>query len=234
VAGPLLFFYAVEQGAPFAARAASGALVGLIPLTAFCLAHAALARPAGRLPRRWSAPLCLAAGWATFLVAAALLHPFPVPRWGAPLVGGAALAAGLALIRTPPHDGQPPMRHHPALELGLRMAAAALLVTSLTGLAARLGPTWSGLLTPFPVASSVLLIGGHLADGPASLGETVRGFLLGLYGFAAFLAVLSFALVPLGLPAAFALGLAASLSVAALVARRPWRRGRRPTPPPSS
>lgn len=223
VAGPLLLFYTLEQGAPFAARAASGALVGLVPLTIFCLAHAGLARATLRLPRRLAAPLCLAAGWAAFLAAAVALRPLPVPPWAAPGVGLGALSLGLALLRPPPDDGQPPARHHPALELALRMAAAALLVVTLTGLAARVGPTWSGLLTPFPVASSVLVIGAHLVEGPASLGETVRGFLLGLHGFVAFLAVLSFALVPLGAAGAFALGLGASLAVAALVALRPGR-----------
>jgi hypothetical protein len=104
------------------------------------------------------------------------------------------------------------------------MLAAALLVTTLTGLAARLGPTWSGLLTPFPVASSVMVIGAHLADGPGGLGETIRGFLLGLYGFVAFLTVLSFGIVPLGAGAAFSAGIGASLTVTAVAARRPWRR----------
>jgi hypothetical protein len=242
VAGPALLLYALEQGRAFAAAAAVGTLVGLVPLTVFCLAHAALARAALRLPRQLAAPLALAGGWAAFLAAAALLHPLPAPAWAAPLVGAAALAAGLALVPPIPADGarakpeqgdtQPPPRHHPAVELGLRMLAAALLVVTLTGLAARLGPTWSGLLTPFPVASSVVLVGAHLADGPHTLPETIRGFLLGLYGFVAFLSALAFGLEPLGTAAAFTLGLAASLAVAATVARRPWRRGTRERPPP--
>jgi hypothetical protein len=226
VAGPALLFYAVEQGRPFAAAAALGSLVGLVPLTAFCLAHASLARATSRLPRRLSAPLCLAGGWAAFLAAAALLRPLAVPAWAAPAVGVAALAAGLALLPAVPGDGQPPLRHHPGVELGLRMLAAALLVTTLTALAARLGPTWSGLLTPFPVASSVVVIGAHLADGPQTLGETVRGFLLGLHGFVAFLTVLAFGLAALGTAAAFGLGLCASLAIAAIAASRPWRRWR--------
>jgi hypothetical protein len=241
VAGPTLCFYALEQGPAFAATAASGTLVGLVPLTVFCLAHASLARVTLHLPRGLAAPLCLAAGWAAFLAAAVLLRPLPVPRWAAPLVGAAALAAGLLLVRESAGDGRPPARHHAGVELALRMLAAALLVTTLTSLAARLGPTWSGLLTPFPVASSVMLFGAHLAGGgglrpttgrgpspsnrsPSGLGETIRGFLLGLYGFVAFLTVLSFGLVPLGAGAAFTLGIAASLSVTAAAASRPWRR----------
>jgi hypothetical protein len=231
VAGPTFLVYTLEQGRAFAATAAAGTLVGLVPLSAFCVAHAHLVRAALRLPRRLSAPLCLAAGWVAFLAVAAVLHPFAVERWAAPLVGAAALAAGLAVSPTVPGDGQPASRHHRGVELALRMLAAAALVTTLTGLAARLGAAWSGLLTPFPVASSVVLVGAHLADGPARLAETARGFLLGLYGFVAFLAVLAFGLVPLGAALAFTLGLAASLSVAAVVAWRPWRARTKAGPP---
>ena len=216
VAGPILFFYAVEQGAAFASSAARSTLVGLVPLTVFCVVDAAVARTALRLPRRVAAPLSLVSGWAAFLASAALLRPLHLPAWACAPVGAAAVVAGLALLPEVPGDGQPPLRHHPAMELALRMAAAALLVTALTGLAAHLGPTWSGLLTPFPVASSVVVIGAHLADGPESLPETLRGFLLGLFGFVAFLAVLTFGLLPFGVAGAFSLGVAASLLVTTL------------------
>lgn len=222
----MLLFFTLEQGTLFAARAASGALLGLVPLALFCLVHLRLAHKLSRLPRRLSAPLCLLSGWAAFLAAALVLRRLPVPSWAAPLLGACALVAGLAFAPSPADDGQVSARHHPALELGLRMLAAALLVASLTGLSARLGPVSSGLLTPFPVASSVLVFGTHLAEGPSSLCELLRGFLVGLFGFVAFLAVLSFALVPLGAAKAFALGLGLSLVIAGLLAVCPWRRAR--------
>jgi hypothetical protein len=225
VAGPTLLFFALEQGLPFTAAAAHGTLLGLVPLCAFCLSHAVLAGALrGRVRRRVAAPLCLAAGWGAFLAVAALLRPVQLPGWGALLAGAGALLAGRALVPAIPADGEPPLRHHPALELGLRMLLAACLVTGLTALAGALGPTWSGLLTPFPVASSVLVLGTHLADGPDHLSVLLRGFLVGLHGFVAFLTVLAFGLVPLGVGAAFGLGLAASLTIAALVTWRPWQR----------
>jgi hypothetical protein len=226
VAGPTLLFFAVEQGPAFGAAAALGTLVGLVPLTAFCLAHAHLAR-ALHLPRRLAAPLCLAGGWTAFLACAALLRPVHVPAWAAPLVGGAALVAGSLLVPEIPGDAlrqardeRTMYRHHPPLELALRMLAAAALVTSLTALAARLGTAWSGLLTPFPVASSVVIAGTHLADGPEHLADLLRGFMAGLHGFVAFLVTLAFGLGPLGIGAAFASGLAASLAISAVAARR--------------
>ncbi len=225
VAGPILLFYALEQGSAFAASAARSTLLGLVPLTAFCLVHAAAARRLVRRPRRLAAPASLLCGWSAFLVLAALLHPVHLPGWACALVGAAALAAGVGLVPAVPADGQPPLRHHPALELALRMAAAALLVTALTGLARSLGATWSGLLTPFPVASSVVVAGAHLADGPDTLPETVRGFLVGLFGFVAFLTVLAYGLEPLGAIAGFAAAVAASAAVAGPLLH--WfRRGR--------
>jgi hypothetical protein len=229
VAGPTLLFFALEQGPAFTAAAARSTLVGLVPLSAFCVTHAALAR-ALRLPRRWAAPLCLLSGWAAFLGCAALLRPVRLPAWGCLALGAAALAAGLLLLPEVPADAlrqaqgeRATHHHHLALELALRMLAAAGLVTGLTALAGRLGPAWSGLLTPFPVASSVVVLGAHLADGPHRLADTLGGFLLGLYGFVAFLTVLAYGLEPLGIAAAFALGLGASLALSAAAARRPWR-----------
>jgi hypothetical protein len=225
VAGPALLFYALEQGDAFAATAARSTLVGLVPLTVFCLVHASLARAAIGLPRRVAAPLCLASGWAAFLACVALLRPLRLPGWACTAAGAAALLAGLLLLPEVPGDGRPPLRHHPAIELALRMLAAAAMVTALTGLAGRLGPGWSGLLTPFPVASSVVVIGTHLADGPGALPDTLRGFLLGLHGFVAFLTVLWLGLEPLGVATAFGLGLGASLLISGVAARRPWRAG---------
>ena len=40
VAGPTLLFYAIQQGALFAADAARGSLLGLVGVAAFCLAYA--------------------------------------------------------------------------------------------------------------------------------------------------------------------------------------------------
>src|SRR3954451_10258382 len=57
IVGPVLLVTALEHGAGFAARAASGTLLGLVALSAFTLAYARAAR---RL--RW--PSSLAAGWA--------------------------------------------------------------------------------------------------------------------------------------------------------------------------
>ncbi len=216
VTGPILLFCALEQGLAFAASAARSSLLGLLPLAAFCVVHAATARAALGLPRRVAAPLCLASGWASFLALAALIRSLHVSAWACAALGAAALLAGLSLVPAVPGDGGPPLRHHPALELVLRMLAAALLVAALTGAAGVLGPAWSGLLASFPVASSVVVMGAHLADGPDTLPETLRGLLLGLFGPVAFLTVLARGLEPLGVARAFSIGFAAAVAVASI------------------
>jgi hypothetical protein len=98
------------------------------------------------------------------------------------------------------------------------------MVLSLTGLAQALGPAWSGLLAPFPVASSVVVAGCHLSQGPDALGQVLKGFLLAMLGFVAFLIIVALGLQGLGLAWAFGLGLAASLLVQAPLML--WRRAR--------
>src|SRR3954469_5474549 len=82
VVGPILIALDAQHGDAFAARAAAGALAGLISLTAFLVAYAWLAR---RLP--W--PASLAASWAAFAVLTAALDGIsPSAEVGLPLVIG--------------------------------------------------------------------------------------------------------------------------------------------------
>ena len=67
VAGPVLVFYALEQGTLFAARAANGTLTGLIATVAFVVAYASASA-------RWSWPACVALGWTTFAAVVLTLH----------------------------------------------------------------------------------------------------------------------------------------------------------------
>jgi len=210
VAGPVLLFYALEQGPGFAARAASLTLLGLVSLSGFCLAYgwASLAGP----------PLvALPLGWAAFAALTALLA---VVEQG-PAVHLAAGAGALALSRRllPPAARPRPAGPASAAMLAARMAAAALLVVALTGLARAVGPRLSGLLTPFPVAATVLVVAAHRAGGACAAGGVLRGLLAGLFGFAAFCFLLALALPAWGVAAAFGLALGACLAVQLVVLR---------------
>src|SRR4051794_35189591 len=84
IAGPVLLIDAHERGTDFAARAASGTLLGVIALSAFAVAY-------GRVAAGGSWRRSLVAGWAAAAVLAGAVGWAPA---GLPL---AAVAAGLSL-----------------------------------------------------------------------------------------------------------------------------------------
>jgi hypothetical protein len=176
VAGPILLVITLEHGEVFGARVARGALLGIIALSAFCVVFAAAA--AARM--RWPAALLI--GWAAYAGVAACGS-----RWDAPPVAGlsAALVALLlarAFLSSKNHvDALSPS---PSWDLYARAGATAVLVIVLTTVAGTLGPAVSGVLTPFPVAGSVLAAFTLAHDGPAASVAMLRGFVIALPGFA--------------------------------------------------
>jgi hypothetical protein len=213
VGGPLLLFYAWDHGAAFVARAAEQALSGIFSLCAYCVAYAWLARSLRR--HRWPWQLsALPISWGVFLASTGLFL-LRVPSGS---VAALLAAVGLGLgSRCLPHVDRPaaatervsePRRGLPYwAELGLRMLATALLVGTLSAVAGVLGPELSGLLTPFPVASTVLLVATHWVDGADEAIVLLRGFFSGMWGFAAFCAAIAWTALPLGPAAGFGLGL---------------------------
>ena len=100
----------------------------------------------------------------------------------------------------------------PIWDLPARMAVATTLVVAVTAGASTLGPRLSGLLATFPIFATVLTVFAHQVQGAAAARQVLRGLLMGLYGFAAFFAVLSLLLSRASVPIAFlAAGLAAML-----------------------
>ncbi len=217
VAGPVLLFLSIEQGAAFAARAAEATLAGLVAVAAFAVGYAWTA-----VRRPWWASL--GAGWLAFGVAIAALHPIP---WRPLTALGAALAGfGLALAGLPRASARRPGGPAaPRWDLPLRMGAALTLVLVVTGLADRLGPRLSGALTPFPVATAILLSFTHAQQGAPAALAFLRGFLPGMWSFALFCFVVALAIEPLGAALAFTAALGAQLLTQAIVLRALQRAG---------
>jgi hypothetical protein len=211
VAGPVLWFYSREQGADFAAGAAAGTVLGNVSLCLFLLTYAWSATRRGWMPS-------MLLGWLAFVAATLLLDRL---SWvgQAPLVVRLA-AAYLALAATarslPRLERRPPGRRPPH-DLLLRMVATALLVVTLTGVAHLLGPSLSGLFTPFPVATTVLVVFAHREGGPSGVLAVLEGFIPSLYSFAGFSAALSFGLSRWPVAVAFAAALLVSLVSQTLV-----------------
>jgi hypothetical protein len=228
VAGPVLWFYAREQGNAFAAGAAAGTAMGIVSLCGFLVAYALGAQRFG-----WLASLLL--GYAAFAgLTAALLQAQQLvhgtPSWPLGLLAAfTALSATIGLLRRLPARAQAP---RPRRDLLLRVLATALLVLALTGLARVLGPALSGLVTPFPVATTILVVFAHREAGPGGVLAVYGGYLPSLYSFAAFCAALSFALGRWPLPGAFLFALLVSLLSQTLVLKSLGRTVRQPVPAP--
>jgi hypothetical protein len=203
VSAPALFFFAVEQGDSFAAEAARSVIVSLLAVAAATITYAWVA-----LRAPWW--ITLPASWTSFFAVVWLTH-------GVPWTATAALVAALVSIVLAqvllPRAGTHAARPRPAWDLPLRVIASMMLVVTVTGLAHRLGPTLSGALTPFPVAISVLLGFSHAQQGSSAAITFLKGFLPGMWSFAAFCFVLSVTIVPLGAAAAFGLATASALVI---------------------
>jgi len=203
--GPIAFFLAVDQGASFAAAAASGSLAGAAAETAFCVAYA-------RAAARWRWPLALAAACLAFGAVAALIQRLDLPLIALAPAALAVLGIALGLmpegseLRTP----IPP----PRWDIPARMVIATALVFAITGAAPTLGPRVSGVLASFPVYAAILTVFAHRSGADPAL-RVLKGLLLGLFAFAGFFVVLGASLERLGVAAAFGAAIFAALSIQA-------------------
>lgn len=202
-AGPVLLFYSIEQGNAFASDAAQFTLLSIMAVAIYCLNYAWMAI-------RWHWSLCLVTSWAIFFVALYLLRDVSMDLL--PMTGLSMLSL-IAVRRLLPKPKTVSAWPAPSpWDMPLRVLAAIALILLLTTLAQWLGPRWSGLLTAFPIASTVIAGFAHAKQGADAALNFFRGMLAGMPGFCLFCAVLALALVPLGGVIAFALALGAQLA----------------------
>ena len=203
VSGPALFFFAVEQGDAFAAEASRAVLMSLVGVSACTVAYAWAAR---RTPWWISLPI----SWTCFFVTVVLVQRVHAP---APVALMVALVSIVLAQLSLPRAGAHAVGRRTAWDLPLRVIASMSLVVSVTALAERLGPTLSGALTPFPVAISILLGFSHAQQGSSAAINFLRGFMPGMWSFAAFCFVLSVSIVALGTALGFAAALAVTIPI---------------------
>jgi len=204
---PVSVFLALEQGPAFASDAAGGTLLGLLGQAALCLTYS-------RAARRWAWPASAGAGIGAFLAAAAALSRLSLPLAMAfPLVGSLLVLSGLAIPAGTVRLAPP---RTPQWDLAARMLVATAVVVGLTALAPRLGPTWTGLLSPFPVFALVLGAFTHRAQGSDAAARLLRGVTLGSLAHATMFAIVAAMLVRWGLWWTYGVGTAAALAVNAV------------------
>lgn len=201
IAGPISIFLALEQGPAFAARSATGSLVGSSVTYFFAWLYARLA---GKMS--WFPLLML--GYSVVIAGLWAGQYFP----GNIHLAFVLLLAVMALVYwkfprpTVPAHIPPP----PRFDIPLRMAVATLFVASITQIASWTGPVWSGLLTPFPIMTASLAVFTHIQQGPEQTARILRGMASSGFGFAVFLYATGLLLPVVPIWAAYAAALTAS------------------------
>jgi hypothetical protein len=180
--GPVSVFFAIEQSPHYAANAAIGSILGLVPVALFCASYVQAAR---RFRWYWAASLSiaiyLAAVWLMSLFTPNLL----VESLAVPFI---LVLAYFSLGRMDSNDS---ILRSPWWDLPLRMVVATSLLVAITTAAGSLGPTWGGLLSPFPIFTFVMVTFSHSQGGAGAAWRLMRGVLVGLLAYTAFFIVVS-------------------------------------------
>lgn len=220
VAGPILFISYAQHGAAFAAAAADSSLLGLVSLAVFALVFAHAAARFG-----WFGTCVIS--WIAVLAVDFALSAMPVTPQVAVALTLATTAVVMALMpRVATGRVTREQPSWPRWELPGRAVTTAALVVAVTTASGALGPHWTGLLAPFPVATSVVAGFVHAQRGRDATARTLAGTVLGLFGFAAFCLSVTLLVPPLG-GIAFLLAAAATVVVQAIVARASVNMNRR-------
>jgi hypothetical protein len=177
VSGPLLIFLALDEGPDFAAAAALAGLLGLVAVAGFCTAYVLAARRAGWLP-------AALAGIGAYLLCATFLAHLSVGPAVSFFLAIAAIFSSRAVAGRPSLEA--PSCAPAWWDIPLRMASAAAMVFAISECALSLGARWSGLLSPFPVFTSIMAVFSHREFGQAGARRLLSGVITGCAASAAF------------------------------------------------
>jgi hypothetical protein len=210
VAGPISFFIALEHGAGFAASTINSALLGSVGTMLFALVYATVSSRLSWLPT------VLISYVAFFIVALLSLGQSISIAFG---VGLNLVVLTAVLYFFPKPKGKADFRKQPVYDIPLRMLAATFFVVAVTQAADYLGPTWSGILTPFPIMTSTLAVFTHSQQGSDAAIRILYGLLLAGYGFVAFLVGVAWLVPQMPIGAAYGLLTIATMVINGITVR---------------
>jgi hypothetical protein len=207
--GPVLFFVTLEQGKSFSARTSVGSMMGLVALSAFAMVYARISQAHG-----WQPSLLAATG--AYIVTSILLMKLPSLSmgWAFPIACGALSLVLFCLPREP--SLTPEFKISSAREISLRMAMAAAIVFLLTSFASLIGPMSSGLVSIFPVYTSILAVFNHTKSSILAR-AVLKGVITGAFGAAVFFLIVASALGSTATGLCFVFATLAAVAVPALL-----------------
>lgn len=213
IAGPILFFFILEQGVDFGIRSVPGILTGIISLICFCYTYA-------RLSSRFKWLVTILISYCVYIGVATIFTSFKLNIYFLFISILGSIFLALCFFPTPSSEQIQAKRIR--FDMQIRMAVATLFVILITGLANILGPTWSGILTPFPIITSILAIFSHYLYGSNASIIALRGLVSGLFGFTTFLFLQAFFLNEFSVGLSFFLALLINLIINFTVSRMQW------------
>ena len=202
-AGPAYVFLALDHDVPFIATSALASLAVNAVTAIFALTYAAAAQ-------RHGLALSLAAALAAWTVLAAVVRSVEWTLVSAIGLNVVVIPACIVIGRRL-RDVPMPLVTRRAYDIPLRAAMAAVLVATVVGLSARVGPTITGILAVFPIVLTSLMLILHPRIGGRPTAAVLANTISGLGGFACCLLALHLAAVPFGTAAALTLALAVSI-----------------------
>jgi hypothetical protein len=203
-AGPVALFLALEQGTGFASRAAQSTLLGPISVAIYVLAYCWCSLHSG-----WF--VCWLCSWSVFFVVTAIFDQFSVL---VPIAFFAVIGFLLVALLLLPREQKIVAKSSqvaPQWDLAGRMLAATVMVVLLTSSAQSLGPRLSGLLSPLPLFSTILVIFTHHLQGATAARSLLRGVVIGSFAYEAFFVIVTVLVGPRGILIAFSLALLGAL-----------------------
>jgi hypothetical protein len=199
IAGPILLFFIIEQGTDFAINSIKGVLIGVIGVLFFAYTYIFACQ---RFKWYWS----LVFSYMSFLsVSLSLKYLEPFLSLNACLAINIVLSL-IAIAKFPKLKIENSHSKILKNEIYLRMIVITIFVVLITFLAKILGPTWSGILTPFPIMTAILAAFTHYTQGAYGTSIVLKGMLTGFIGFALFLYLQAILLPIFSIPISFAIG----------------------------
>ncbi|GAB3782489.1 hypothetical protein GCM10028818_38460 [Spirosoma horti] len=212
VAGPILLFFILEQGKAFGIYSIQGSMTGILALISFCVSYSAFSRKLTWLPT-------LLISYTLYTATALMFNYLQLNLYISYALVIISIIVSLQVYPSP--TGPPASTRRLPFDIPIRMAVATVFVLAITALASVLGPNWSGILTPFPIMTTILAIFTHTLQGSSATITTLRGLVIGLLGFTTFLFLQVFLLNDFSIALSFGIAFLINVLIN-LAASRVW------------